>query len=306
MIKLERNKNIKREVWDLIAIKGKISKILNKYEIEVYFVEENGIKYYEFFYHPSHAGFFVEQTTEITEKEIISSFKEMLALLKNPIEKQKIIDNFIKIERYKKEFEFEMVREDIDNYEKQIEDFVLEAQGIKKRHDIRLRFKLLKKTDKNLWEFKTDKYIFKLKYESILNRYALYCFEQGKESQSFLNAYNKIIPKNIEDCIVLKLEEGNIEREKKEYINKIDWSKAVRGISWNAKEFKISLNKDGTLYCGNKNNLGKRWNYDIVKFMDVYDKDGNCLSSMKEYEKVWIEIYDRAIKNGYKKYEKFK
>ena len=59
MIKLERNKNIKREVWDIIAIKGKISEILNKYEIEVYFAEENGIIFYEFFYHPSHAGFFL-------------------------------------------------------------------------------------------------------------------------------------------------------------------------------------------------------------------------------------------------------
>ena len=44
MIKLERNRNLKREVWNIIAIKGKISKILNKYEIEVYFAEENGIK----------------------------------------------------------------------------------------------------------------------------------------------------------------------------------------------------------------------------------------------------------------------
>ena len=318
MIKLERNRNLKREVWDIIAIKGKISKILNKYEIEVYFAEENGIKYYEFFYHPSHAGFFVEQTTEITEQEIINSFKEMLALLKNPVEKQKMIDYYIKADFCESEDEFEMIRRDVDNYEKQVEDFVLEVQGIKKRPNFRARFKLLKKVRKNWWEFKTDKYIFrveKYKYRGIWwDAYELYRFNIENPPTEYHSKKHSDVssnrnPKEVEDLIIFLLEEESIEKERekkeKEYINKIDWSKAFKGIFWYGAECKISLNKDGTLHCYNDENLKQNWEPDIVvDTLDVYDKDGNCLSTRKEYNEIWNKIYKRAIKNGYKKYKK--
>lgn len=318
MIKIERNRSIKKKFWDLIEIKGKIGRILNKYEIEVYFVEEKGIKYYEFFYHPSHSGFFVEQTTEITEQEIISAFKEMLALLKNPIEKQKMIDYYIKIDFCESEDEFEMRRRDIDKYEKQVEDFVLEVQGIKKRPDFRARFKLLKKVGKNLWEFKTDKYIFKVekyKYQNICwDEYRLKVFnienpedEKCKDYSNFRGSRN---PKEAEESIIYFLEEENIETERekkeKEYINKIDWSKAVKGISWEGSVCQLSLNSDGTIYVNCPDEQRDFPTECVVEGMDVYDKDGNCLSTIKKYNEIWDKIYNRAIKNGYKKYKKYK
>ena len=117
----------------LIGIKGKIGRILNKYEIEVYLIEKDGIKYYEFFYHNyAHLSFFIKQSTEITEQEIINAFKEMLALLKNPVEKKKITDNSIKRGQPDDEDECNFIRLSVDRYEKHIEKLILEAEGIKK------------------------------------------------------------------------------------------------------------------------------------------------------------------------------
>lgn len=301
MIKLESGESWLGEGC-LIAIKGKIGKILNKYEFEVRFSEDKGIKYYEFFYHPSHSQFFVKQPTEITEQEIISAFKEVLALLKNPIEKQKIIDDFIKKEQLTTEWEFEGVKKDIDNYEKQVEDFVLEAEGIKKRPDIKLRFKFLKKVSKNLWEYKTDEKVFRLeryKYKDVWDEYNLYCFNIEEEKQSkeetLINSYRNPTPEDIEDCIIGNLEEKTIENEQNEFIRKIDWAKAVKGISWDGKICKLSLNNDGTIYVNCSDEKRDFPPECVVEGMDVYDKDGNCLSTMKEYEK----IAERIIENGY-------
>ena len=118
---------------DLIKIKGKIGKILDIYCIEVYLIEKDDIKYYEFFYHNyAHLSFFIKQSTEITEQEIINSFKEMLALLKNPIEKKKITDDSIKRGQPDDEDECNFIRLSVNRYEKHIEKFILEAEGIKK------------------------------------------------------------------------------------------------------------------------------------------------------------------------------
>ena len=118
----------------LIKIKGKIGKLLDTYFIEVYFIEKDGMKYYDFFYHNyAHLDFFVKQSTEITEQEIISAFKEILSILKNPIEKKKIADDSIKRGADEEdEEECNLIRLEVDHYEKHIEKFILEAEGIKK------------------------------------------------------------------------------------------------------------------------------------------------------------------------------
>jgi len=289
----------------LIAIKGKIGKILNKYEFEVYFVEEKGIKYYSFFYQPTYSSFLINQTTKITEQEIINAFKEMLSILKNPVEKQKMIDVYVKIEQLTSEWDLKKVRQDIHNYEKQVEDFVLEVQGIKKRPDIKLRFKFLKKVNSILWEYKTDKYTFKLekhKYEGVWDEYKLSCFENGKgkqrEEDTLIDWYRNPTPKEIEDSIIRKLEEESI----KEFIEKIEWSKVVKGISYKGISYELKLNNDGTIssdYIDKKVNLPLAF---ILGVMDIYDKDNNCLMTIEEYEKKEKQI----IENGYKKYKKFK
>ena len=118
---------------NLIKIKGKIGKILDIYCIDVYLIEKDDIKYYEFFYHNyAHLSFFIKQSKKITEKEIIRAFKEMLALLKNPVEKKKITDDSIKRGGIEDEDECNFVKAEVDNYEKHIEKLILEAEGIKK------------------------------------------------------------------------------------------------------------------------------------------------------------------------------
>ena len=125
------------EAWggegDLIGIKGKIGKILNKYEFEVYLFEEKGIKYYEFFYHPTHSSIDVRQSTEITETEIINAFKYVLAIFKNPVKKQKIIDDYIIRDQQTTRWEIENNKKEMDTFEKLVEDFISEAEGIKKK-----------------------------------------------------------------------------------------------------------------------------------------------------------------------------
>jgi FtsZ-binding cell division protein ZapB len=116
------------------SIKGKIGKILDTYLIEVYSLEKDGMKYYEFFYYNSAClRFFIKQPTNITEEEIICAFKEMLALLKNPVEKKKMADNSIKkLECEDDKEKCNLIRLGVDSYEKHIEKLILEAEGIKK------------------------------------------------------------------------------------------------------------------------------------------------------------------------------
>ena len=294
----------------LIAIKGKIGKILNKYEFEVYLIEDKGIKYYDFFYHPTHSNIFVEQSTEITEQEIISTFKEILNIFKNPIEKQKIIEDWIIRDEQTTRWEIENNKKEMDDYEKHIEDFILEAEGIKKRPDFRARFRLLKKVGKNLWEFKTDKYIFKLEkvsFQGIWDEYKLKIFNlENPEDDELFNNYihGNRSPKDIEDGIIFRLEEDNIEQKAKELI---DWTKAYKGIPWDAldgeREYMISLRKNGTLQALSEDDVADEnfeWAFSsVLSGMDIYDKDGNCLMTMNKFEK----IKEQIIKNGYKKYK---
>lgn len=295
----------------LIGIKGKIGKILNKYEFEVYLIEEKGIKYYDFFYHPTHSNIFITQPTEITEQEIISAFKEVLAIFKNPVEKQKIIDDWIIQDQQTLRWDIENNKREMDDYEKLLEDFISEAEGIKKRPDFRARFRLLKKVGKNLWEFKTDKYVFKLKkinFKGIWDEYKLETFDlENPENDDLFNNYRHgdRNPKEIEDGIIYTLEEDNIEQKAKELI---DWTKAYKGIPWDAldgeREYKISLRKNGTLQALAEDDAADenyKWYFSsVLSGMDVYDKDGNCLMTMKKFKK----IKEQIIKNGYKKYKK--
>ena len=299
------------EAWggegDLIGIKGKIGKILNKYEFEVYLFEEKGIKYYEFFYHPTHSSIDVRQSTEITEQEIINAFKYVLAIFKNPAEKQKIIDDYIIRDQQTTRWEIENNKKEMDTFEKLVEDFISEAEGIKKRPDIRARFKLLKKIGTNLWEFKTGKYIFRLekyKYKNIWNEYSLKTINIERSEDEGMDNYcgGWRSPEGIEHGIVYRLEEDNIEQKAKELI---DWTKAYKGIPWDAldgeREYKISLRENGTLQALAKDDLADEnfeWPFSsVLDGMDVYDKDGNCLMTMKKFE----EIKEQMIQNRYKK-----
>jgi len=295
----------------LIGIKGKIGRILNKYEIEVYLIEKDGIKYYGFFYHPTHSNIYIDQPTEITEQEIINAFKEVLAIFKNPVKKQKIIDDWIIRDQQTLRWDIENNKKEMDTFEKLVEDFILEAEGIKKRPDIRARFKLLKKIGKNLWEFKTDRYIFRLekyKYKNIWYEYELKTIDlEQKEDDEIDKSFRWVsrTPDDVEDAIIFTLEEDNIEQKAKELI---DWTKAYKGIPWDAldgeREYMLSLREDGTLRALDEDDAADEnhvWYFTtVLSGMDIYDKDGNCLMTMKEFEK----IEDKMIKDGYKKYKK--
>lgn len=296
---------------NLIGIKGMIGKILNKYEFEVYLIEEKGMKYYDFFYHQTHSNIFITQLTEITEQEIISAFKEVLFIFKNPVKKQKIIDDWIIRDQQTTRWEIEFNKKEMDDYEKHIEDFILEAEGIKRRPNIRARFKLLKKIDKNLWEFKTDKYIFRLekyKYKNIWYQYELKQFNSKTKKQINKDIrYISRTPDEFEDGIIFTLEEDNIEQKAKELI---DWTKAYKGIPWDAldgeRQYMITLRKNGTLQALAEDDVADEnhvWYFTtVLSGMDIYDKNGNCLMTMKEFEK----IQEKIIKDGYKKYLKNK
>lgn len=303
-------KFLRGEAWggegDLIGIKGKIGKILNKYEFEVYLFEEKGIKYYEFFYHPTHSSIDVRQSTEITEQEIIDAFKYVLSIFKNPVEKQKIIDDYIIKDQQTTRWEIENNKKEMDTFEKHIEDFILEVEGIKKRPDIRARFRLLKKVGTNLWEYKTDKYIFRLekfKHKNIWDEYSLQTINIERTEEEGLNNYScgSRFSDGFEHSIVYNLEADNIEQKAKELI---DWTKAYKGIPWDAldgeREYKISLREDGSLRALAKDDLADEnypWEFSsVLDGMDIYDKDGNCLMTMKKFEK----IKEKMIQDRYK------
>ena len=290
----------------LIGIKGKIGRILNKYEFEVYLIEKDGMKYYGFFYHPTHSNIYIDQQAEITEQEIIDAFKYVLAIFKNPVEKQKIIDDWIIRDQQTTRWEIENNKKEMDTFEKHIEDFVLEAEGIKKRPDIRARFRLLKKVGTNFWVYKTDKYIFRLekyKYKNIWDEYSLQTINIEKREEEGFDNFSCVgrFPDGFEHSIVYNLEEDNIEQKAKELI---DWTKAYKGIPWDAldgeREYKISLREDGTLRALAKDDLADenyQWEFSsVLEVMDVYDKDGNCLMTMKKFEK----IKEQMIQNRYK------
>ena len=195
----------------------------------------------------------------------------------------------------------------MDTFEKLMEDFILEAEGIKKRPDIRARFKLLKKVGTNLWIYKTDKYIFKLekyKYKNIRDEYSFETIDLERTEEEGLDndwqgARNV---EGIEHSIVCILEEDNIEQKAKELI---DWTKAYKGIPWDAldgeREYKISLRENGTLQALSEDDAvdeNFEWDFSsVLDGMDIYDKDGNCLMTMEQFK----GIKEKMIINRYKK-----
>lgn len=62
---------------------------------------------------------------------------------------------------------------------------------------------------------------------------------------------------------------------------KLDWTKIVKGIVWDGLEYKLKLNRDGTIFADSAEETRNMSKEIVVEIMDLYDINGKCVSKYK-------------------------
>lgn len=86
--------------------------------------------------------------------------------------------------------------------------------------------------------------------------------------------------KNFKQVVAERIIQSKVQKRAEE----IDWNNVVKGILWDGMTvYQLTLNDDGTIYCDSneeKRDMPKQY---VLEGMDIYDKNGNCVSRWEEF-----------------------